>query len=412
MTQLFRQSVIDKRKHRLSGGISLVQPPVFKSIALLLSSTVVVSILFLSLQTYTRKETVNGVLQPDKGLLRLRAPQKGIVTQLLVQEGQKVSRGQPLLRIRSEQHGAQGFELNQSLITQYDLHISSLALGLAQQKVKHRLEIQALNNDLKNANKRLAQLDQQSDIFRQRITINQQMSSQIHTLANTGYISELELSKQKDNLLSLNQQANAINAERLTINNQVAQLDNQLLQQPINQAKENSLVETQLVQLHAKVASIKQKRLSELRAPADGTVTGLLAKLGKGVDNNQNLLSVLPKNSELQAVIYVPTSAFGFIEKQQKVRMRYFAFPYQKFGVYNGIIAQISSNVILPGETDIPGQIKEPAYRVVVKLQEQNIPAYGQQIGLRSGMKLEADIVIERRSLIRWLFDPLYSSKG
>lgn len=412
MEQLFRQEVIDKRKYRLSGVVSLVQPPIFKYLTLLILTIVIISIVFLTLGTYTRKETVSGILQPDAGLLKLKAPQVGVITELLVSEGQKVKKGDPLLRIKSEKHGVKGVELNQSIIKQYEFQINILKSQLIKQKLKHTFEIQALNNNYKDAVKRLAQLELQSDIFNERVVINKEIVDQVSKLAGTGYISDLELKKQKDSLLYLNQQVASIDSERLSIQNQREQFNNQLSQLPINQTKENDLLESQIVQLESQLLTTQQQRLSELRSPANGIVTGLIAKTGKSVNLHQNLLNILPENSKMQAVIYIPTSAFGFIEINQKTRLRYHAFPYQKFGIYEGVILQISANVILPDETDIPGLITLPSYRVVVSLKTQDIQAYGKNIPLRSGMRLDADIVIEQRSLIRWLFDPVFSIKG
>jgi membrane fusion protein len=412
MEQLFRQEVIDKRKYRLSGVVSLVQPPVFKYLTLLILTIVIISIVFLTLGSYTRKETVSGILQPDAGLLKLKAPQVGVITELLVSEGQKVKKGDPLLRIKSEKHGVNGLELNQSIIKQYEFQINILKSQLTKQKLKHTFEIQALNNNYKDAVKRLAQLELQNDIFNERVVINKEIVDQVSKLAGTGYISDLELKKQQDSLLSLNQQVASINSERLLIQNQREQFNNQLSQLPINQAKENNLLESQIAQLESQLLTTQQQRLSELRSPANGIVTGLIAKTGKSVNLNQNLLNILPENSKMQAVIYIPTSAFGFIEIDQKTRLRYHAFPYQKYGIYEGVISQISANVILPDETDIPGLISLPSYRVVVELKAQDIQAYGKNIPLRSGMKLDADIVIEQRSLIRWLFDPVFSIQG
>jgi len=412
MEQLFRQEVIDKRKYRLSGVVSLIQPPVFKYLTLLILTIVIISIVFLTLGSYTRKETVSGILQPDAGLLKLKAPQIGVITELLVREGQKVKKGDALLRIKSEKHGVKGLELNQSIIKQYEFQINILKSQLTKQKIKHIFEIQALNNNYKDAVKRLAQLELQSDIFNERVVINKEIVDQVSKLAGTGYISDLELKKQQDSLLSLNQQVASIDSERLSIQNQREQFNNQLSQLPINQAKENSLLESQIALLESQLLTTQQQRLSELRSPANGIVTGLIAKTGKSVNLNQNLLNILPENSKMQAVIYIPTSAFGFIESGQKTRLRYHAFPYQKFGIYEGAILQISANVILPDETDIPGLITLPSYRVVVALKTQDIQAYGKNIPLRSGMKLDADIVIEQRSLIRWLFDPVFSIQG
>lgn len=412
MSQLFRQEAIDKKKHRLSGVVSLVQPPIFKALALLLVTMTIVALVFLSLGNYTRKETVFGVVQPDSGVIRLSAPQAGIVSELLVAEGQQVEQGQPLLRITSEKHGAQGFELNQSLIQQHQSSITRLTEQLSQQKRKQQLATQALIDEQHSLQQQLAQLKQQSDIFEQRVLLNQQIIEQISGLAGTGYISDIELKKQKDNLLSLDQQTASINAQRLSLQQKIEQVSSHLAQLPIDHVRDHNQLKSQLVAAQSQLNAVKQQRLSEVRAPASGTVTGLLAHQGKSVEAQQKLLSILPLGSQMQAVIYVPTSAFGFIDKGQTTRLRYHAFPYQRFGIHQGKIDQISANVILPNETDIPGLISVPSYRVVVALQTQSIQAYGKNMPLRSGMKLDADIIIEKRSLIRWLFDPVFSIQG
>ena len=102
MENLFRQEVIENKNHRLEGKISLVQPPIFKSLTLLLLIIVVISLVFLSYGSYSRKERVSGVLQPDLGLVKLMAPQSGVLVQLFVSEGQSVKPGQSILRIKTE----------------------------------------------------------------------------------------------------------------------------------------------------------------------------------------------------------------------------------------------------------------------------------------------------------------------
>ena len=114
----------------------------------------------------------------------------------------------------------------------------------------------------------------------------------------------------------------------------------------------------------------------------------------------------------MQAVVYIPTSAFGFIKEGQSTKLRYHAFPYEKFGIYQGQIVELSNSVIFTCKSSMPGIIQEPAYRVVVALAEQTVKAYGKDTPLRAGMTLDADIVVEERSLLRWLFDPVFSIKG
>ena len=409
MDQLFRQEAIENRINRLKGTVSLVQPPIFSYLALLILVIVVISLVFLAIGDYSRKETVNGMLQPDTGVLRMAAPQPGIITELLVSEGEQVTKGQPLLRITSEKHGGEGFELNQTLISQYRFQVDSLDQQINQQQQKHVLQAKAMEDERASLQKRLSELDSQDEIFTERVKINQEIVEQVSKLAGTGYISDLELKKQKDSLLSLNQQKASLRARRLEVNNQIEQLTSDLAQLPLNQAAAIDQLQSQKTQLQSQLDTLRQQTLGELRAPADGMVTGLMANQGKSVSAGQHMLSVLPANSQLQAVIYVPTSAFGFIDKGQQTKLRYHAFPYQRFGIHHGEIIEISAHVTLPDETDIPGIITNPSYRVIVALQNQSIQAYDKDLPLRSGMKLEADIIIEQRSLIRWLFDPIFS---
>jgi membrane fusion protein len=86
------------------------------------------------------------------------------------------------------------------------------------------------------------------------------------------------------------------------------------------------------------------------------------------------------------------------------------AFPYQRFGTVKGRISTISKTVLGPTEIAIPGlKVEEPVFRVRVALTRDDIQAYVEGIPLQPGMVLSADIVFDRRSLIRWLFDPLFA---
>ncbi len=412
MENLFRKEVLENKRHRLEGAISLIQPPVFKNLTFLIISIVLISLFFLAVGNYTRKERVIGVIEPNSGLLRLQAPQTGIISEVLVKEGEFIKAGQTILRIASAKHSKQSLELNQALLNQYNFLLRNLASQLLKQKRQDNLELLELEDQKHSVIARLAELDSQSETFDTRLKLNQKMVDQISTLKGSGYISELELQRQKDTLLSLRQQASNIKSERLMLTNQIKQLQSKLNKLPLEQSQKRSQLESQRADLQIQLSSVEQQRMGELRAPKSGVVSGLLVNGGENVTEGQGLLTVLPEYSEMQAIIYVPTSAFGFIESGQVTHLRYHAFPYEKFGVFEGKIKEVSNSVILPEETSTPGIITKPAYRVVVTLSKQTIQAYGKAIELRAGMMLDADIVIEERSLLRWLFDPIFSIKG
>ena len=137
-----------------------------------------------------------------------------------------------------------------------------------------------------------------------------------------------------------------------------------------------------------------------------------MAELGKYTHSHLPLLTILPEQAQLQAILLVPTRAFGFVSPGQRTRLRFDAFPYQRFGLYGGEVLTTGEAILLPNEVEMPIAIQEPVYRVAVALDSQEIRAYGNSVPLQSGMLLSADIVLEQRSLLSWLLEPIFSLKG
>jgi membrane fusion protein len=101
------------------------------------------------------------------------------------------------------------------------------------------------------------------------------------------------------------------------------------------------------------------------------------------------------------------------------VLLRYAAFPYQKFGQHEGEVASVSRTAISPAELPQPlvGLVNPtgagaPVYRITVALAHQSVQAYGEPLPLQPGMQLEADVLMERRRLVEWILDPLFSVTG
>jgi membrane fusion protein len=95
----------------------------------------------------------------------------------------------------------------------------------------------------------------------------------------------------------------------------------------------------------------------------------------------------------------------------QQVRILYDAFPYQKFGTYRGSVTKVSHTMLTGNETTGPITLKEPAYRVTVAPERPDIDAYGRKMPLQPDMLLKADVVLEQRSLMKWLLGPVLSTR-
>lgn len=411
MKSIFREQVLTQQTSRMQGEVSLVQVPSFVWLTGLITVIVVSSLIFLLASNYSRKAVVFGALQPEQGIIRIQTSQAGTVKQLLVQEGDKVEAGQPLLQLTMQHFSSEDTELSASL----QKELTAILVNLQQQKQqeieKYRIKQQDSNDQIVSVEERLKQIAQQQAIFQQRLDLNQKLVQQISQLSGTGYISTLELDRQRDTLLSLQQQGQALESEELSLKEQLKQQQNILQQLPLEQHASLTSIENQMSELRNQLTRLQHEQTSIIRAPKSGTVSGILPKSGHFMDSGSIVLSLIPEGAELEAIVYVPTQSIAFVEPNQDVRLRFHAFPYERFGVQQGKVREVSHTVLLPEEvTDTT--IKEPSYRVRVKLSSQQIYAYNRVLQLRAGMTLDADVVTEQRSLLQWLFDPIYSIKG
>lgn len=124
-------------------------------------------------------------------------------------------------------------------------------------------------------------------------------------------------------------------------------------------------------------------------------------------------MHLLPHHLALQAELLVPPEAIGFVQVGQQVQLRLSAFPYQKFGLHTGQIKHIAQTSINNQEAaSSPIAYKGTAYMVTVSLDKQTVSAFGQELPLKTGMTLQADIKLAPRALWEWLMEPLISLKG
>jgi membrane fusion protein len=96
------------------------------------------------------------------------------------------------------------------------------------------------------------------------------------------------------------------------------------------------------------------------------------------------------------------------------VLVRYLAYPHQKFGSHKARVLSVSRNPLAPGElgyAPADGN-REPVYRIKAALASQSVAAYGRSEPLQAGMQVEADILLDRRRLIEWIFEPLLGLAG
>jgi membrane fusion protein len=413
---LFRKEAVSHQSERLTGAITLAQPLSFKLTVAVLVTTAIAIVTFLFTAEYSRKETVRGFLMPNKGVIKSFATQGGTVERLLVKEGDNVVKGQPLVNLIIHQNSADGLSLSTKLLTQLTTQLNLLDDEIKQYQTIQVKEHQNLENKEVALTAELLALKSQLALAEQKLILLVSQQSDVEQLNMNGFISKFEKDNQQQALLEAKQEKQNIARLLLQQNNQLSQVafDKANLPQQ-NTLRVNSLLR-QKAEIENQLTQVKNNHSYTITASNAGTVTGIQVVEGETLSQNKAqskpLLHILPQGSELIAELLLPTRSAGFIKKGQTSRLRFDAFPYQRFGFIQSEITRIDRALIAPNEVQLPIILQEPVYRLRAKLNTQQMQAYGQAFELKSGMLFEADIMLEQRTLIEWLLEPIYSLKG
>ncbi len=394
-------------------GSIIVAAPLSRWLLTALALTLAAALLaFLCLGHYTRRETVTGQLVPSAGLLKLTAPVAGTITQLHVRDGQAVKAGEPLLTLSSEQTSAALGDTRALVSDELQAQRVRLQGDLRNQQQLSQQQADALHDKAALLRAQVAQIAGQLSLQQQQVTSNQQLLERIQPLGAKGFVSAVQIQQQEAAVLTAQTQYKALLRQQLEARQQLAAAQQQLAQLPLDAISRRNDTERQLAGVAQSMAQNEMQRAVVLRAPRDGVVSMVLLKAGQMVSAGQPLVSILPAGSTLQAQLLVPSRAIGFVEPGSRVVMRYRAFSYQKFGQQYGRVTDISRSALGPAEIAAllgqQPQQAEPLYRVQVALDSQHILAYGKRESVKPGMALDADILMDRRRLIEWVFEPLY----
>jgi membrane fusion protein len=226
-------------------------------------------------------------------------------------------------------------------------------------------------------------------------------------------ISDLQYEQQRSVVLDQSARLQALKRQLAGVESELAQSQEELKRLSGLSQVERAGLDRDLLTLDQEKVQRRGNRVSVLRAPVDGMVSGLVATPGQAVTPAMTLASLVPSGSRLEAVLQVPSTAIGFIKPGQVVRLAYDAFPYQRFGLYSGKVTSVSqTDVEAASVASAQSGDRRAVFVVKVALDSNRVRAYETEIALRPGLALAADIELDRRRLYRWMLDPLFAFSG
>lgn len=410
---LFRQQALIANAQRLKGDVVLL--PLFSHglLSLCLLVWLALLLLYLARSDLSRKETVRGFLEPTTGMMHLYSQSDGKLAQLLIEEGEQVSKGQGLAIINGDRVLADGQHLEQLLLAEYSAQRSTLQRQLERVDVLQDFKRQETENQISAVRENEQSLQRQRVTLLQNLDLAHRSVERFGALKDRGHVTEAESEQIRTRYLHARREVELLEARLSKHQQQQQQLATELHSLTALSEDRGDEIKLKLSGLAQEMARLRGRRAYIIKAPSDGTISDIQIKPGQMARRTQPLMSLLPSGTELIATLMVPVRAAGFLAPGQDVLFRYDAFPYQKFGLHAGRVETVAGSTLLPGEhTSHPFSIREPVYRVRARPLQDSVLAYGKSLTLKPGMTLQADIELEQRSLLEWLFEPLLSLRG
>jgi membrane fusion protein len=408
---LFRSEAIDFQRLQQSGDVVLLQPVPARLLFWALTVSFALIAVFLAVAQYARKETVVGYLAPTAGVAKVFAPRAGIITAVHVHDGEAVEEGQPLLVVAIDQTTVDGQNVDAVLLETLHRQQTSLTEQIAMQEGRTASERRRLDAQIAGAQDQIAHLQEQIAVQRERAEIAGRLASAVEGLRASGNIAEADYQRRRDAHLESQLKLAALGQQLATRRAELAQSAASLEQLPTTIAEKAQALRGELAGAEQRIAEIEGRRAYVVRAPIAGRVSTLQAAIGRAADPLKPQLSLLPHDSMLEAELFVPTQAIGFVRAGQEVRILYDAFPYQRFGTFGGRVSRVARTMLTGADISAPVSLQQPAYKVTAVLDRQDVAAYDERVPLQPDMLLKADILLERRSLFAWLLDPILRAR-
>lgn len=413
---LFRQEAINYQKAKWMGKALLIKGCSAWLVFLLSIIFIIVLILAVIFGTYTRRINVPGEITTQPRAINLFSTQQGFIINSHVKVGDKVKKGDPI------------YELDVSQTTQ---------LGNVTQKT-----IESINNQIKNISEIIETLKENKQItlnaLKQQIDEYNKFHQDSLLLVKNAEKGMSEMYESMQNYADY-QKKGLINNEQFNNQrylyyqqqNSYQFLQNQIIQENLSIIQLNSELVTKIADFDNKISEYQfqlnalQRQLTEVNAkgtliisaPSDGRIESLSVTDGQMVKADDSLAQLIPANTDsYYLVLWAPNESVPYISVNDKINIRYEAYPYQKFGQFSGKIMSISkvpaSSQEMSTYSSSPlsqNNINYQAYyKVMVSLDKQQMAKFNNKIKLTNGMKADITLFLEKRPIYQWMLSPFY----
>lgn len=374
-----------------------------------------------------------GKLVPQSSVKIVQPADAGIVKEILVSEGDEVYAGQVLARMDAQFSDADGRSLESELhlkslqLRRADAQLAGVPLQLnsddppelfaqvsAQYNAREKAYADALGTARAQYSKAQQELQSALEIetkLKQTVPIYKAHDEAFQRLVKDGSVSKFMANEKSRDRIEKEQELRAQSYTVDSLRSTIRQAEQQIAQITSNYRQE---LQNERVQAEGEYRKLQQEsekqahhhELLELKAPQDGIVKDIATHTpGTVVSPGTVVMTVVPKNDPIEAEVWITHLDAGFVQPKQHAQVKLAAYPFQKYGMVNGEVSQVS-----PDATE-PDQDKEqrdaPGYRAVIRLPSAFLENAGKRYRLTPGMQVTAEINLGSRSVLEYLLSPV-----
>ena len=396
---------------------------------------------FASVDELTRGE---GKVIPSSKIQKVQYLDGGLISEILVKEGEHVTINQPLLKIDTTrvlasfdetQENVYSLEakqvrLEKELNTNYNNGLPKLAFTkelnenaleyIQSEKEVFKNKFYERKNNLKIVRLQYLQREQElkeikatASQLKEKLLLEKKQYDAMESLVKSGSKSKLELiDKEKE----VNQIKNDLETTVLSISR--TELSIEEAKSLMNEKKQTikSTVSVELQETIAEIKKIKSRLVTDtdklekttIKSPATGTIKQInINTIGAVVQSGVDLIEIVPDSDILFIEAKIDPKDIAFISPDLDVLVKLTAYDFSTYGGLNGGIVEISADSIVDPES----KDGKSYYKVVVKTDKNYLEYNGEKLSIIPGMVASVDIVTGKKTIMDFFLKPILKVK-
>lgn len=405
-------------------------PKLIRITMLTLSIAIVCFLGWATITEVNEMARAKGDVVPDGYVQTVQHLEGGIISHILVEEGQLVKQGQALLRLNGED----------SARDLQEMHAKERTLRLQSERLRAFIDGREPNFShmkdvspamIRDQQRMFADMidarEQESAVISTQIEQKQQvlaaLQSRSTTLARTISLVREELTMQEDLLakgltsrlraIDKRKELEAVSGEYASVQNNIKEARQSIGEYSTRLKSLNARHRDEAFrQLEAVDSSLAQEgeglakqqnrvRRLEVLAPVDGLVKGLeINTIGGVIAPGQPLMQIVPLNASLVVEAKISPKDIGHVRTGKPVQVKVHAFDYTRYGAVEGVLDFISATTFVDPQ-------QNTYYRGRITLHKNYIGPDPDHNILVPGMTVDADIVTGQKTVLDYLLKPI-----